>query len=354
MTEERFHTNNFNLIRLLAALQVAHYHLVSIYAESITVTHAFIVKFLGLFPGVPIFFFISGFLISRSWERSESAKSYFVKRAARIEPALIASIVFALVLTWASGYFSNNPDVSWLKIIEVILAKATILQFYNPEFLRDYGDGVLNGSLWTITVEIQFYLLLPIIYLAFFKKGSTLIALALIGIFALINGVYDFLHDDFSKNITFKLFHVSFAPWFFMFLTGVLFQKKFNFFYKALSGKFIFLLPFYILISFIAKPLHADYGNSLNPIVFAILSCLIFSAAYSPVRISDKLLGGTDISYGTYLYHMPIINFFIYLNFPKDYLTSAFIFILIIGTSTASWFFIEKPCLNFAKKLNVN
>lgn len=354
MTENKFHENNFNIIRLLAALQVAHYHIVSIYSERITEAHLLLVKFLGLFPGVPIFFFISGFLISRSWERSETAKSYFIKRAARIEPALIASVLFALLLTWASGYFSNNPEASPFAILKVFLAKTTILQFYNPDFLRGYGDGVLNGSLWTITVELQFYILLPIIYLAFLRAGSLSKLLWLIAAFILANMIYDFLHNDFSKSVPYKLLHVSFAPWFFMFLTGVLFQKKFNYFYGILSGKFIYIFIVYVLISFLVKPLNADYGNSLNPIIFFILSCLIFSAAYSPVMISKKLIGETDISYGTYLYHMPIINFFLQINFSQSYSASAIIFALTIITSIASWFLIEKPCLNFVKKLKIN
>lgn len=354
MNEDKFFSNNFNLIRLLAALQVAHYHLASIYMDAVSEAHIFVIKFLGLFPGVPIFFFISGFLISRSWENSGSAKAYFVKRAARIEPALIASVFFALLLTWMSGYFSNNPEASFLNILEVIITKTTILQFYNPEFLRGYGDGVLNGSLWTITVELQFYILLPIIYLTFLKVGSTSKILWLIGAFVVVNVFYDYLHTDFNENIIFKLFHVSFAPWFFMFLTGVLFQKKFSYLYRILSGKFVYLFILYVLISFLAKPLNADYGNSLNPIVFFLLSCLIFSAAYSPVMLSNKLIGSTDISYGTYLYHMPIINFFLYMGFPKDYSLSALIFALTIAVSIASWFLIEKPSLNFVKKLKIN
>jgi peptidoglycan/LPS O-acetylase OafA/YrhL len=226
-----------------------------------------------------------------------------------------------------SGYFSKNPEVSLLNILEVLITKTTILQFYNPEFLRGYGDGVLNGSLWTITVELQFYILLPIIYLIFLKVGSNSKILWLIGAFVLVNAFYDFLHTDFSKNITFKLFHVSFAPWFFI---------------------------LYILISFLAKPLNADYGNSLNPIIFFLLSCLIFSAAYSPVMLSNKLIGNTDISYGTYLYHMPIINFFLYMGFPKNYSLGALIFALTIAVSIVSWFLIEKPSLNFVKKLKIN
>lgn len=351
-SEKNFFTNNFNLIRLFAAVQVTHYHLVSIYQWDISETHQQIVKFLGFFPGVPIFFFISGFLISKSWENSSSWKDYSIKRIGRIEPALLVSVVFALGLTWISGYFSQVSSASFIDFLTVFLAKITILQFYNPDFLRAYGDGVLNGSLWTITVEIQFYILIPIIYLLFFRRYSAYKLLSLLLVFTLINLFSDYLHSSYSETIIYKLFNVSFMPWFFMFLAGVFFQKHFDFFYKWLHGRVLLLLLLYIAVCYAAKPLGTDFGNSLNPFIFLILCCLTFSAAYSATSLATRVLGDTDISYGTYLYHMPIINFCLYSGYTKDYFTALIISIAIILISLASWFVVEKPSLNVAKKIS--
>ena len=58
--------NNFNLIRLFAALQVAIVH--SAGYLNIDIQY---LKFLDLFPGVPIFFFISGFLIIKSFKKNK-------------------------------------------------------------------------------------------------------------------------------------------------------------------------------------------------------------------------------------------------------------------------------------------
>ena len=60
-------SNNFNLIRLFAALQVAIVHSASYLNIDIQY-----LKFLDLFPGVPIFFFISGFLMIKSFKKNFS------------------------------------------------------------------------------------------------------------------------------------------------------------------------------------------------------------------------------------------------------------------------------------------
>lgn len=45
----------------------------------------------------------------------------------------------------------------------------TAFQFYTGGWLRGYGVGVPNGALWTITVDIQFYIVS--IFLAKWLKG---------------------------------------------------------------------------------------------------------------------------------------------------------------------------------------
>ena len=58
--------NNFDLVRLFAALQVAICHSAGHFGYQ-----NFAITLLGYFPGVPIFFFVSGFLIYSSYEKSK-------------------------------------------------------------------------------------------------------------------------------------------------------------------------------------------------------------------------------------------------------------------------------------------
>ncbi|MFZ1324637.1 MAG: acyltransferase, partial [Candidatus Contendobacter sp.] len=142
-------SNNFDLLRLLAATQVLVVHGIDhLYPDWI-----FLKYVLSFFPGVPIFFVISGFLISASYERNPNLWQYAQNRILRIFPALwvclTVSIFFAMVV--GRVHFPIDKTIPWL------IAQATFFQFYNPDFLRSFGVGVLNGSLWTITIELQFY-----------------------------------------------------------------------------------------------------------------------------------------------------------------------------------------------------
>ena len=132
--------NNFDLLRLAVALQVVvlhsweHLHLSREgFAENVRVMFSF-------FPGVPIFFVISGFLISRSWERSHDAATYARNRFFRIYPALWVAFVATLALATGAGaidwkQLTNFSFWAW------VAAQLSVVQFYNPSFLRGFGVG---------------------------------------------------------------------------------------------------------------------------------------------------------------------------------------------------------------------
>lgn len=349
---KKFHVNNFDLIRLFAALQVVHVHLITILGVQVVDAHKLLFKFLGFFPGVPIFFFISGFLISRSWVNSKGLYDFSKKRALRIFPALVFSVALALFLVIISGYyFAANMNLS--DLLTIFFTKSTFLQFYNPQSLRGYGDGVLNGSLWTITVELQFYFLTPIVFVLvnFYRRGLS-VNHCLIAFFAVFYFVSIFLKYSFlvgEASLLEKLIKVSFLPWFYMFLLGAVFQVNFEFFHKLLSGRFFGALTAYIIAAtmllLVFKVNPSDFGNLMNPILFPMLAALVFSAAYTNINLSERLLRGNDISYGAYIYHMPFINWAIYHQYSASYNTAAALLLFVIIVSALSWVFMEQPCL---------
>lgn len=143
--------NSLSLIRLLAALQVMVGHLTHHFNLSLPTP---LDNLIGFYNGVPIFFMMSGFLIWFSIERSDSAKHFYSKRFCRIYPELWVAVAveLAILLLLYNG-------IEWKSFFLFAVGQSTIFQFWTPDSLRGYGLGAPNGSLWTICVIVQFYLI---------------------------------------------------------------------------------------------------------------------------------------------------------------------------------------------------
>jgi peptidoglycan/LPS O-acetylase OafA/YrhL len=346
-------TNNFDLIRLAAALQVALIHALaglSIAAATWRPLHAIA----DWFPGVPIFFFISGFLISKSFEKNSVVREYALNRFLRIYPGLAVCFLVSLASVWFTGYFART-HVTPSEMLLWASAQLSIGQFYNPPFMRDYGIGVLDGSTWTITVELQFYVLVPLLYrLVRWQRLSrqrfNLILTALILVFMIINQGFMHTAAFHSRPFWYKLAGVSFAPWFYMFLIGVLFQRNFDVLKGWLGGRFVFVLAGYCAVALLATGvLGWGFGNSLNPLLFIALSILTFTAAFSANTLSDRLLRRNDVSYGVYIYHEPVINLLLVLGLGARWVSVPLAIALTIAVAFASWRLVEKPALSLKR-----
>jgi len=351
MNNPEFRINNFDLIRLFAATQVVLIHIVHIMNLESGVLFSGLLRFITLFPGVPIFFFISGFLISKSFENNNRLVEYAQNRFLRLYPALIACVTLSFIFIYVSGYMNlvQQDMISWVKLF---LAKASFLQFYNPDFMRGYGDGVVNGSLWTITVELQFYLLVPIIYwlMGHRKERVTNLKLFyLLMIFFLINRIFTYIPDVLKEEVWYKLFRVSFLPWFYMFLVGVIFQRNFKKILVVMKGKAGLLFFLYLVAGYFVIKFNLSLGNNVNPILFVVLSLLIMAAAYSFPGSAKKILKRNDLSYGVYIYHMPIINYLIYKGFESNGYAALVAFFGTFLVAFLSWKLIESKSLALKK-----
>jgi len=338
-----FKRNNFDLIRLLASLQVVvlhGYHHFEIEYGSL------FISFLSLFPGVPIFFVVSGFLISASLERSSSITSYIQNRLLRIYPALWGCFLFSIL----TMFIMFTPQLDFVEFGRWTLAQLTIGQFYNPDFLRGYGVGVLNGSLWTIPVELQFYVILPFVYILLKKLNwSSFALIILILILVAINQFYiGSLSED--KSVLTKLFGVTVFPYLYIFMFGVLLQRNLSFVSKLLANKSLFLFVLYLSSAFLSSILDLNYqGSYLNPLSALMLSLLVISMAYSKVDKFGNILNGNDISYGVYIYHMIFVNMLIQSGLFSPELNLLIMILLTIIAALCSWKIIEKPALSLKK-----
>ena len=125
-------------------------------------------------------------------------RSYAVSRSLRIFPALWA----AALLGWLIAFFGGKASFVLSPIgIGWLVGQGSFFTFFNPDQLRDLGVGVMNGSLWTIPVELEFYLLMPIAIslVPWLHKRSS--SLGLIFVFVAIVIASFFLQDFLSSAI---------------------------------------------------------------------------------------------------------------------------------------------------------
>ena len=334
--------NNFDLIRLFAAAQVAISHSIDWFQMPVPW-----LDFIRYFPGVPIFFFISGFLIYQSFANisaPDRLRIFATNRYLRLFPGLYVCIVFSLILTYCSGYFSTvsiSPG-EWLMWLSTQL---TFLQFFNPDFMRGYATGKLNASLWTISVELQFYFLTPVIFFLYRKHKKISVGLFLI--FVVLNTANSFLNP--RESVLERLFNVSFVPWIAMFASGAYVSINKNLQSRLLKINILVPLFAYLIAYHFTLKFNLGYDNSINFLSFILLGWLIFKAAFTLPSLSEYVLHKNDISYGLYIYHMPIVNFMIYKG-----MTDSYFFLAIALASSAiiamlSWRYVEKPALKLKR-----
>ena len=350
---KKLRPNNFDLIRLVAALQVIYIHGVE-HLEISNLKNHWFTGFLNCFPGVAIFFFISGFMVSGSLERNPRLQDYAVNRFLRIFPGLW--VCFAVSI-FSVGLFGYNELLN-ARIGEFVfwcLCQLTCVQFYNPTFLRNYGIGVLNGSLWTIPVELQFYVALPIVYFLASKTNprmqpSTFRLILVFSFFVVVNQLYTFFSIGESERFWCKAIKCSMLPYFWLFVLGVIFQRLWEKISYYFEGTFPYWIALHSVVLLAASFLSITIGtNTPNPIVGLSLSCTVMSAAFSNRELSERLLQGWDISYGVYIYHMVMVNALISCGFAKQagFGVLASLFCLTIVSAILSWKLMEQPAIRW-------
>src|SRR5215213_3445470 len=161
--------NNFDALRFFLAILV-------VFSHSIPLTSVAGVDPLEWLSGgttylgdqaVNSFFIISGYLITASWIRSSNLLSYFQKRVLRIYPGFIAVSLICLLIVGPIGAANVSHYFQDLPLLGSALNIGLLNKLENPPVFSylPYPDQ-LNGSLWTIKIEFECYILVAILGMA--------------------------------------------------------------------------------------------------------------------------------------------------------------------------------------------
>jgi peptidoglycan/LPS O-acetylase OafA/YrhL len=322
--------NNFDLLRLVAATSVIFSHAFLLAENSQAHDPLMILTggqtILGL-VGVFMFFTISGFLVTQSFETTASPFVFLAKRALRIFPGLIACLVVCA--------FVIGPLVTALPLADYlgrrepylfVLHNAVLHVSYNHlpgvEFWRGYIGGIVNGPLWSLPCEVLMYLMLFVLgvcRLLTLPVGLILLAIGVIAIwfdYAKPFGGFFWLLGFFAAGICcYRLRGTRFfaARWAWVALAGL-----------ALSiPARLFLTTFPIFGSYLT--IYLALNRRLRPVP---------AARYG------------DLSYGLYIYGWPIEQCIVYFSRGAAPWWGVFGISLVMTALIAalSWHGVENRC----------
>jgi peptidoglycan/LPS O-acetylase OafA/YrhL len=320
--------NNFDLLRLLFASIVVLYHC---YDLSFSPAYLWIPYVASANLAVQGFFAMSGFLIIGSYESSSTLRSYLSKRGRRILPAYWAALIFTLILGMFFSTLHLGAFLSSGSTWKYAGANFCFANFLHPSlpglFDKNPVMSSVNGSLWTIKLEVMFYLSVPVIVWLCRKMGKSQV---LGGLF-LLSVIYVSLMQQFHPTLASQL-----PGQLCFFMVGALAYYYQDWCKRNAWLAWTIAIICYLISIFSGWIAFRAVGVSLGVICFALL--------VPPIGRPAKY---GDFSYGTYVYHFPVIQTFIALGLIKSHpdLALGLILLSVTALSFTSWNLIEKPFL---------
>lgn len=338
------HHNNINALRFIAAFMV-------IFSHSFPLTGNALPDVFGASIGaiaVDIFFVLSGYLIAKSWNNDSSVWRYFLRRFYRIFPALLVIILLTmfvlgpLVTDLSLGAYFSDPD-TYAYIVNAFFIRR---DFLPGVFTENPFPNAVNGSLWTLTVEVFMYVLIPIIYsiAVRIRKRKPVVVIVLL-LCACLHAV--FLAIDFYSRFSGAFATMAFES---ARLGSYFFAG--TFFYEFQLEKRIS-----VQWSSVALLLVVIFGSTDFVMAPMFLVVLIPVAIFPFAICDDPILGSLftrdDFSYGIYIYAFPVQQT-IAMCFKTSISPWAMFFasgLITLIFAFLSWHLIEKRMLSLCKTL---
>lgn len=329
--------NNLNALRMVAAGLV-------LYGHSFVFLGLREPLFLSWIPlgslGLNIFFIISGYLVSESWDRDPQLVRFFIKRGLRIFPGLIVCTTLSILVLGPllttrplQEYFSNPGTLAYFQNI------ALHIVYYLPGvFENNRLANAVNGSIWSLPVEFTLYIAVAAIG---FLQGNRWVFVAMAAISAFLTIKWAWATDQMLVIYNYDLRQLVLCGTYFW--IGSAFQK-FNL-------KRFFSLSSTLMASMAMLCLE-PWPSQLSMASWILLPIIVLSFGLAHSPLLERLTRSGDYSYGIYIYAFPIQQAIVSLR-PQigilEYLITSSAIILVL--SMASWHWVERPALSLKSRL---
>ncbi|HXK49297.1 MAG TPA: acyltransferase [Clostridiales bacterium] len=303
--------------------------------------------------GVPLFFVISGFILGMPFAKYRfgksgriSLKKYFLRRLTRLEPPYIAAMTILLfgavyiarILTFEKGMVSYLTSLTYAHNIIF------------PDVLPE-----LNGAAWSLEIEVQFYILAPLMACIFSVRSPVIRRTVLI-----LTAVFFLVFNNFCLN---PLRFLSLADYLQYFIAGFLLADLYLSGSKPLPSTrfdFIFTSIFFITIWLFDE---GDMPSELYSFFWETVqvTSIFFFYYYVLFHKTFRALSGSFITavggmcYSIYLLHASILSLFgnavcsiTFSNYSYINVTvySAILLAMVLVISSVFFLLIERPCMD--------
>ena len=276
--------------------------------------------------GMAIFFILSGFLITSILLKDQNVLHFLTRRFLRIIP------------------------LAWLCIIITLLITAAPLSVYLPHLLFNANWPPMSliqstGHLWSLCVEMQFYILIALLVLAFKKQALMLLPILCVSITA-----YRYINDvPMAINTYYRLDEI---------LAGCILALIYHNHSPSIRQFIGKLNPFYLLPILVVSA-HPDGGivNYFRPYIALLLTGSTLFADKT-TWYSDWLNGRilfyiASISYALYMIHGGLMDSWLGQGERLEkYLKRPLLLAATFALAHISTFYYEKHWINLAKRLS--
>jgi len=303
----------------------------------------------GGFVGVDVFFVISGFLIGAIlWREHQttgrlSLGRFYLRRIRRLAPAFVAVAVVSSMFAWVILLPFEFREFGKM-LIAATFYFSNILFFRQTGYFDTASEEKVLLHTWSLSVEEQFYIFLPLLTLLFARSKHTLIGVLILAWAASL--VANIALTPVMQTATFYLF--PFRAW--ELLTGVLlaiwgYERVENWVHhQALSWIGVALILGSVVL---VQPGPGFPGFQVVAPVLGTALVLLNGRQDNFVNAALSSRGFVFfglISYSLYLWHWPVL---VLSKYWRDGYSSAsevaFWLLVAMVLGTLSWRFVERP-----------
>jgi len=322
-------TNNFTLLRLLLSVAVVFGHF-----KLLSGTDYPTFPFNLADAAVDCFFIVSGYLIALSYERTRGLLPFYIRRFFRLYPmyACIVLIQSGIMLALLPGGPFSQPEQTW-HYLAANLVFANFLQYDIGGVLSGLAVPSINPSLWTLKIELGFYLIVPLIY-AGVRRWGFKVLLAIFVASVAYNVIELQLGDPrYAKQLPGQLQFFVVGMALYLYARDVRLPA--------------WITPIVTVLFLVAWSNFHPIPPGIRPLVVA---AFVFCVAFCTPVVHMR----TDMSYSVYLVHGPLIQTLLLTGVFRDTPIALIgVVAAVLALSYAAERLVERPGNEFGRRLSM-